>query len=346
MVKIYQLITQIATTPATVLITGESGTGKELVARAIHRRSDRSAQPFVAVNVAAIPDTLVESELFGHEKGAFTGAHARRLGKFELAHGGTLFLDEIGSLRLDLQAKLLRALQEREIERLGGSRPIAVDVRVLAATNVDLRQAVRDRAFREDLYYRLNVVPLHLPPLRERREDIPRLVEHFIRTLRARVPPRRAGRVGRRARRAHALRVARQRARAGERHLPRGGAGPRAGRAAARRPAGRGDAGDGLAPRPGRAAAARGVRSVRAPVRAADARARALERQPGGARARRPPQHGAGQARGLGHSSPGRDRKARARPSERVRGRGPDGAGRTRADPPLPRRTAMRDWLR
>jgi DNA-binding NtrC family response regulator len=181
MVKVYQLITQIATTPATVLISGESGTGKELVARAIHRRSDRSTQPFVAVNVAAIPDTLVESELFGHEKGAFTSAHARRLGKFELAHGGTLFLDEIGSLRLDLQAKLLRALQEREIERLGGSRPIAVDVRVLAAANVDLRQAVRDRAFRDDLYYRLNVVPLHLPPLRERREDIPRLVEHFIR---------------------------------------------------------------------------------------------------------------------------------------------------------------------
>jgi len=180
MVKIYQLITQIAATPATVLISGESGTGKELVARAVHRRSDRSTQPFVAVNVAAIPDTLVESELFGHEKGAFTSAHARRLGKFELAHGGTLFLDEIGSLRLDLQAKLLRALQEREIERLGGTRPIAVDVRVLAAANVDLRQAVRERAFRDDLYYRLNVVPLHLPPLRDRREDIPLLVRHFI----------------------------------------------------------------------------------------------------------------------------------------------------------------------
>jgi DNA-binding NtrC family response regulator len=181
MVRIYQLITQIATTPTTVLITGESGTGKELVARAIHRRSDRASQPFVAVNVAAIPETLVESELFGHEKGAFTGAHARRPGKFELAHGGTIFLDEIGSLRLDLQTKLLRALQEREIERLGGSRPVAVDVRVLAATNVNLRQAVRDRSFREDLFYRLNVVPLHVPPLRERRDDIPRLVEHFVR---------------------------------------------------------------------------------------------------------------------------------------------------------------------
>ena len=181
MVKIYQLITQIADTPTTVLITGESGTGKELVARAIHTRSDRRGQPFVAVNVAAIPDTLIESELFGHEKGAFTGAHARKLGKFELAHGGTVFLDEIGSLRLDLQTKLLRALQEREIERLGGLRPVAIDVRVVAATNVNLKTAVRTREFREDLYYRLNVVPVHVPPLRERREDIPPLVEHFVR---------------------------------------------------------------------------------------------------------------------------------------------------------------------
>jgi DNA-binding NtrC family response regulator len=181
MVRIYQLITQIATTPTTVLITGESGTGKELVARAIHQSSDRRGHPFVAVNVAAIPDALVESELFGHEKGAFTGAHARRLGRFELAQGGTIFLDEIGSLRLDLQTKLLRALQEREVERLGGGRPVPVDVRVLAATNVNLRQAVRERAFREDLYYRLNVVPIHVPPLRERREDVPRLVEHFVR---------------------------------------------------------------------------------------------------------------------------------------------------------------------
>ncbi|MBI1734972.1 MAG: sigma-54-dependent Fis family transcriptional regulator [Candidatus Rokubacteria bacterium] len=183
MVRIYQLVSQIAPTPTTVLITGESGTGKELVARAIHNQSPRRAQPFVAVNVAAMPETLIESELFGHEKGAFTGAHARKLGKFELAHGGTLFLDEIGSLRLDLQAKLLRALQQREIERVGGIRPVPVDARVVAATNVNLRQAVRERTFREDLFYRLNVVPIQLPPLRERREDIPILVEHFVRKI-------------------------------------------------------------------------------------------------------------------------------------------------------------------
>ncbi len=183
MVRIYQLIARIAATPTTVLITGESGTGKELIARAIHQQSDRRGQPFVAVNVAAIPDTLIESELFGHERGAFTGAHARKLGKFELAHGGTVFLDEIGSLRLDLQSKLLRALQERAIDRVGGLRPVPIDVRVLAATNVNLKAAVREREFREDLFYRLNVVPVHLPPLRERREDIPLLIEHFVRKV-------------------------------------------------------------------------------------------------------------------------------------------------------------------
>src|SRR5216117_2870700 len=183
MARLYQLITQLAETTTTVLITGESGTGKELVARAIHRRSPRRDQPFVAVNVAAIPETLIESELFGHERGAFTGAHARRLGPFELAHGGTVFLDEIGSLRLDLQSKLLRVLQEREIERVGGQRPVPVDVRVLAATNANLRAAVRERAFREDLFYRLNVVPLHLPPLRERRDDVARLARHFVRKI-------------------------------------------------------------------------------------------------------------------------------------------------------------------
>ena len=183
MVRIYQVITKIAPTPTTVLITGESGTGKELVARAIHTRSGRQGHPFVAVNVAAIPDSLIESELFGHEKGAFTGAHAKKLGRFEIAHGGTVFLDEIGSLRLDLQAKLLRALQEREIERLGGVRAVPVDVRILAATNVNLKNAVKARTFREDLYYRLNVVPVHVPPLRERREDIGSLVQYFVRKI-------------------------------------------------------------------------------------------------------------------------------------------------------------------
>ena len=181
MVRLYEMIAQVAQTHATVLITGESGTGKEMVARAIHRQSPRRDEAFVAVNLAGIPETLIESELFGHEKGAFTGAQARKLGKFELAHNGTLFLDEVGSLRVDLQAKLLRALQEREVERLGGTRPIPVDVRVIAATNVELRQAVRQRAFREDLYYRLNVVPLTVPPLRLRKSDIPGLAEHFIR---------------------------------------------------------------------------------------------------------------------------------------------------------------------
>jgi DNA-binding NtrC family response regulator len=183
MVRVHQLIAQVAETPTTVLITGESGTGKELVARYVHQQSSRRAQPFVAVNVAAIPETLIESELFGHEKGAFTGAVARKLGKFELAQGGTVFLDEIGTLRLDLQAKLLRVLQEREIERIGSVRPTPVDVRVLAATNVNLRQAIRERTFREDLYYRLNVVPIHVPPLRARREDVPTLAEHFIRKI-------------------------------------------------------------------------------------------------------------------------------------------------------------------
>jgi two-component system, NtrC family, response regulator AtoC len=181
MVRLYEQIAQVAQTHATVLVTGESGTGKELVARAVHRQSPRRDAPFVAVNVAAVPDGLFESEMFGHEKGAFTGAHSRKLGRFELAHGGTLFLDEVGTLRIDLQAKLLRALQEREVERLGGTRTIPLDVRVIAATNVDLRQLVRARAFREDLYYRLNVATLAIPPLRDRKEDIPTLVEHFIR---------------------------------------------------------------------------------------------------------------------------------------------------------------------
>ncbi|MBI4247032.1 MAG: sigma-54-dependent Fis family transcriptional regulator [Candidatus Rokubacteria bacterium] len=181
MQKLYRLIAQVARTTTTVLITGESGTGKELIARAIHRQGPRHDKPFVPVNPAALSDTLVESELFGHERGAFTGAYQRKLGRFELAQGGTLFLDEIGSLKPELQAKLLRVLQEREIERVGGTRSIRIDSRIIVATNVDLKQAVSRGAFREDLYYRLNVMPIIVPPLRERREDIPHLVAHFIR---------------------------------------------------------------------------------------------------------------------------------------------------------------------
>jgi DNA-binding NtrC family response regulator len=179
--KLHSLIVQVARTSTTVLITGESGTGKELVARAIHHQGPRRDGPFVAVNPAAIAETLIESELFGHERGAFTGAHQRKLGKFELAQGGTLFLDEIGTLRADLQAKLLRVIQEREIERVGGARPVKIDVRFIAATNTNLKEAIGRGAFRDDLYYRLNVVQVVVPPLRERIQDVPLLVDHFIR---------------------------------------------------------------------------------------------------------------------------------------------------------------------
>jgi DNA-binding NtrC family response regulator len=181
MQRLYRLVAQVARTTTTVLITGESGTGKELIARAIHRQGPRRDKPFVAVNPAAIAETLMESELFGHEKGAFTGAYQRKLGKFELAQGGTLFLDEIATLRPELQAKLLRVLQEREIERVGSGQAIKIDARIIAATNADVPAAVAAGSFREDLFYRLNVVHLTVPPLRERTDDIPLLVAHFIR---------------------------------------------------------------------------------------------------------------------------------------------------------------------
>jgi DNA-binding NtrC family response regulator len=179
LLEVFKTVGRIGPSPATVLVTGESGTGKELVARAVHRVSPRAAGPFVAVNCAAIPEDLLESELFGHERGAFTGAVARKVGRFERAHGGTLFLDEIGDMSLVLQAKILRALQEREIERVGGEERIALDVRVVAATHRDLAALIAAGDFREDLFYRLAVVRLHLPPLRERRGDVRALALHY-----------------------------------------------------------------------------------------------------------------------------------------------------------------------
>jgi two-component system NtrC family response regulator len=180
MQEVFSLIERVSFADVPVLITGESGTGKELVARAIHQGSHRASAPFVALNCGAVPETLLESEFFGHERGAFTGAVRSHAGRFEQASGGTLFLDEIGTMRVDLQAKLLRALQEQEVQRLGSQRTRKVDVRILAATGENLEEAIRRRTFREDLYYRLNVVPIHLPPLRDRREDIPLLVRHFV----------------------------------------------------------------------------------------------------------------------------------------------------------------------
>lgn len=178
---IFDLITRVAPTESTVLITGESGTGKELIAQAIHANSERCYMPFIAVSCGALPDTLLESELFGYEKGAFTGADHTKKGRFEMAHKGTIFLDEIGDISLKTQVDLLRVLQRKEIRRLGGAQEIQVDVRILAATNKDLQQAIQEDRFREDLFYRLNVISIHVPPLRERKEDIPLLVQAFVR---------------------------------------------------------------------------------------------------------------------------------------------------------------------
>lgn len=177
---IKQMINKVATTDARVFITGGNGAGKELVARQLHEKSERSKMPFIEVNCAAIPSELIESELFGHEKGAFTSAHKQRKGKFELADGGTLFMDEIGDMSMPAQAKVLRALQEHKITRVGGDKEIKVNVRVLAATNKDLRKEIEEGNFREDLYHRLNVIPIHVPSLNERRDDIPLLVNHFL----------------------------------------------------------------------------------------------------------------------------------------------------------------------
>ena len=177
--RVMELVAKVARTDSTVLILGESGTGKELVARTIHAMSKRSDKPFIAVNCGAIPTELLESELFGHEKGAFTGAVALRIGRFELADGGTVFLDEIGEMPTILQVKLLRVLQEKAFERIGGTKTVQTDVRIIAATNKNLEDAVKEGAFREDLYYRLNVIPINIPPLRERIEDIPLLCDFF-----------------------------------------------------------------------------------------------------------------------------------------------------------------------
>ncbi|RPJ84820.1 MAG: sigma-54-dependent Fis family transcriptional regulator [Acidobacteria bacterium] len=186
MLDIVDVVRKVGRLPATILILGESGTGKELLARLVHRESADPSAPFIAVNLAAIPQELVESTLFGHEKGAFTGAHRQQLGKFELAGNGTLFLDEVGDLRLDLQAKLLRAIQEGEIERVGGSRPVRTSFRLIASTNTALEKAVKEGRFRDDLFYRLNVIPIRMPPLRDRIEDVPELAAFFLRRYNAR----------------------------------------------------------------------------------------------------------------------------------------------------------------
>ena len=223
MQEIYRVLARLMGTDLTVMITGESGTGKELVARALHEYGKRRSGPFVAINMAAIPRELIESELFGHEKGAFTGATTRSTGRFEQAQGGTLFLDEIGDMPLEAQTRLLRVLQEGEYTTVGGRTPIKTDVRIIAATHRDLRTLIRQGLFREDLFYRLNVVPIRLPPLRERTEDIPALVRHFLTLTSAEGLPTKS--IDTQAMERHeALPLARQRARAGKPRPPSGGA--------------------------------------------------------------------------------------------------------------------------
>lgn len=193
MTAVFKIIEKVAKTSSTALITGESGTGKELIARAIHRNSGRADKPMIVINCGAIPKELLESELFGHEKGAFTGAHRTRIGRFEMADGGTIFLDEVGDMSPDLQVKLLRAIQEQVFERVGGMSSIKVNIRIIAATHRNLMTSIRENRFREDLYYRLNVIPIQVPPLHERKSDIPILVEYFMKRLgeRSGLPPKR-----------------------------------------------------------------------------------------------------------------------------------------------------------
>ena len=223
MQEIYRFVARLMQTDLTVMITGESGTGKELVARALHDYGKRRSGPFVAINMAAIPRDLVESELFGHEKGAFTGANTRASGRFEQAEGGTLFLDEIGDMPMEAQTRLLRVLQQGEYTTVGGRTPIKTDVRIVAATNKDLRVLIQQGLFREDLFFRLNVVPLRLPPLRERAEDVPDLMRHFFALAEREGLPAEADRCGG-ARATEALSLARQCARAGKPRAPARGA--------------------------------------------------------------------------------------------------------------------------
>ena len=306
---IVDLVQRVAKLSATVLILGESGTGKELLARLLHKESGRADAPFIAVNMSAIPHELVESTLFGHERGSFTGAHKQQLGKFELAAGGTLFLDEIGDLRFDLQAKLLRAIQEGEIERVGGTKPIKTDFRLIAATNIDLERAVKEGRFREDLYYRINVIPIRMPPLRDRIEDLPELARLFLeRVLPLEVQKAGQGRVGglggRRS--SGVVLVARQHPRARE-----------SGRAPGRRERQGMDHRRGLAARISLRQARLGidgerhalpgsVRHLRAQLHPARAREVGLERDRDGALSRHPAQHA--------QTQDGAPRSARPRP--------------------------------